>query len=101
MARPKAVSAGRRVLKALPCLLAFYLWSSWVRANINTSRSLHGRGFELVDTVMFSQFRGALQNTDVSRSTATNYPPCSHIAPVRVAVLPGTVRAAAATWGRC
>lgn len=38
-----------------------------------------GEGFELVDTVMFSQFRWPYQNTDSYPFYSSNYPPLFHI----------------------
>jgi hypothetical protein len=38
-----------------------------------------GEGFELVDTIMFSQFRWPYQNTDSYPFYSSNYPPLFHI----------------------
>ncbi len=38
-----------------------------------------GEGFELVDTIMFSQFRWPYQNTEVYPFYSSNYPPLFHI----------------------
>ncbi|MDQ7034549.1 MAG: hypothetical protein Q9P01_06855 [Anaerolineae bacterium] len=38
-----------------------------------------GEGFELVDTILFSQFRSPYQNTDSYPFYSSNYPPLYHV----------------------
>ncbi|MEO0595933.1 MAG: hypothetical protein AAF126_07470, partial [Chloroflexota bacterium] len=38
-----------------------------------------GEGFELVDTILFSEFRSPYQNTDAFPYYSSNYPPLYHV----------------------
>ncbi len=74
--------AGRVLMILALALLVFYLVVFLVyAANIITFPFDYdqGEGFELVDTVMFSQFRWPYQNTEVFPFYSSNYPPLFHI----------------------
>ncbi|MCB9461646.1 MAG: glycosyltransferase family 39 protein [Anaerolineaceae bacterium] len=48
-----------------------------------------GEGFELVDTIMFSQFQWPYQNTDIYPFYSSNYPPLFHIIPAPLVAMFG------------
>ncbi|MCA9894114.1 MAG: glycosyltransferase family 39 protein, partial [Anaerolineae bacterium] len=48
-----------------------------------------GEGFELVDTIMFSQFQWPYQNTDIYPFYSSNYPPLFHIIPAPLVAIFG------------
>ncbi len=74
--------AGRVLMGLALALLVFYLVIFLVyAANIIAFPFDYdqGEGFELVDTMMFSQFRWPYQNTEVFPFYSSNYPPLFHI----------------------
>ena len=48
-----------------------------------------GEGFELVDTILFSQLKWPYQNTDVYPFYSSNYPPLFHILPAPLVAIFG------------
>lgn len=84
--RPEAQRTGLQVAQALLwvilAVMVFYLAVYLVYA-VNIIQFPfdydQGEGFELVDTIMFSQFRWPYQNTEVYPFYSSNYPPLFHI----------------------
>ncbi|QPC80756.1 hypothetical protein G4Y79_13660 [Phototrophicus methaneseepsis] len=75
-----------RILMAAATLLLLAAFAIYVAYAINIIQFPYdydqGEGFELVDTILYSQFQWPYQNTDDYPFYSSNYPPVFHILPV-------------------
>ena len=80
---PRAWANARRALLALAVLALLAYLVIYVVYAVNLMLFPfdydQGEGFELVDTIMFSQFRWPYQNTEVFPFYSSNYPPLFHV----------------------